>query len=704
MKRNAKVLALMALMAAGTASAATEAGTSITNIASAAFDIVNPDGTTKKGDPVTSNPVTTTVKAVPNFTITPNDGAPAGPTQDSPDSTLDKTARPGDTVSFPYVVTNVGNTPLVVQLDPRIASPNVDRTDTNVLGVGGSTTVIEYSYINTSGQKVILTDTNGDGLVELPVLASGASLNITQTYVIPTTATNGQFYGANPVGTAQYDSTPNPTGTGNTYTEQVNTPGTSTQLVDNDNFNRTTVERTDAVVLGPLNDPDGNGTPTTPVYTNDQGYSVTPAADDSQSTSPTVVPTTVTFQNTLQNAGNRPDVFELSTDLSQFPAGTTVTYTLPDGTALADADGDGNAETPVIQPGANFTFEVVIKYPDGTTATQVAGTDTATVTATSSNDPTKNNPTKNSVTVIVNSADFGNPTPGNPNDPNPGTVGTPPSGQPGNPSTPVTPPTTCDANATTPKAAVPVQIVNLGSVSDYYNPTGTATITLANGGTRTVAVTYYTDAALTTPLADTAADTETANPDTGLIVSGGSITLYAAVVIPCDAANGPSITLNQTVTPGSGGTPLTDTNDKITVGTAGNLVLGKFVEGGTGGTTYGTSPYVINAPTSTMAAPTVPVAFGTGEGPKVAPLGTINYAIIGKNFYNTEVRNVILTDELDLKLVNFVGATCAVYSASNTVVDAKTCTVTNTNGILTTTGMTLASGEYIRMDVAVTVK
>ncbi|GHF88153.1 hypothetical protein [Deinococcus ficus] len=707
MKRNAKVLALMALMAAGTASAATEAGISIINIASAAFDIVNPDGTTKKGDPVTSNPVTTTVKAVPNFTITPNDGVPLGvPNQDLPGQ--EQSAVPGQTMNFPYVVNNTGNTPLIVQLDPRIASTNVDRTDTQIEGPT-STTVIEYSYINTSGQKVILTDTNGDGLVELPVLASGAPLNITQTYKIPLTATDTQKYGANPVGTALYDSSPVVGGVGNSYTETVLAPGGTTQLVDNDNFNMTTVSRMDGVVVGPLNDPDGNGTPTTPSYTNDQGYLVTPTATDSQSVSPTVVPSTVTFQNTLQNTGNRADVFDLpAPDMSQFPAGTTVSYTTPTGTALTDTDGDGVVDSGPVAVGGTFTFGVVIKYPpSGTTATQVAGTDSVVVTAVSSNDPTKNNITTNSVTVVVNAFDFGNPSSTDPMNPEAGTVGTPVAGQPGNPSTPVTPPTTCDANATTPKAAVPVQIVNLGSVSDYYSPTGTATITLANGGTRSVDVTYYTDAALTTPLADTAADTETANPDTGLIVSGGSITLYAAVVIPCDAANGPSITLNQTVTPGSGGKPLTDTNDEITVGTAGKLVLGKFVEGGTGGTTYGTAPYQITAPST----------YGTGAGPEVAPGGTINYVIIGKNFYNAEVRNVILTDSLDLTQVNYVSGTCQVWSDPNNtpanfaddVLTSKTCTVNapTTAGVVTTSAVNavnLLAGEYVRMNLAVTVK
>lgn len=670
MKTSTRLIALMALLAAGTATAATEAGTSITNQASATFDIVNPDNTTTPGTKVESNIVSTTVKAVPSFTITPNDlGTANVPDQDAPGQST--TAKPGDAVTFTYTISNTGNTPVIVQLDPRITSTNVDRTDTDVQ-------TLEY-YVGSTK----LVDTNGDGLVEVPLLASvgtlGASLTVTQRYVIPTTATNGQFYGANPVGTALYDSSPSvTTPSTNVYTETVNTPGTTTQLVDNDNFNRTTVNRNDSVVVGPKDDADGNGTPTTSAYSGGTNVTVTPTATDSQLATTNALPTTITFVNAVQNTGNRTDTFELS-QVSTFPTGTTVTFKDSSGNALPDVDSDGLPEI-TLAPGASANFQVVVTYPSGVTAVQLAGTQSVTVTATSGNSGgTASNTTTDSVQVTVNGGAFGDDT-----------GGTAPTNTAVN--NPVSIPTTCTAPVTT---TFRMMVQNLGSVANTYDLSGTVTVTLKNGGTQALPVTYYSDAAATTALTDTNANTL---PDTGSINPGATRTVYGVVAVPCDAAAG-QYTLTQTAK-GSDGTTYTDSNDIITVAVNGNFGMAKFVQGGS---------------VTTAVNGITPVSgYGSGTGPEVAPGGTIRYVIIGKNFYNSEVRNVVLTDKLNAN-VTYVGAssTCAVYKDPGTptdysddvLVSTKACTVNynSTIGDVTTTAVNLASGEYVRLNLTVTV-
>lgn len=105
MKKHWTLTALIALTA-GAAHAATEAGTVITNTAEIVF---TPKAA--RPHPVESNKVTTTVLPVPSFTIVKNDGSADVTTPDYSKPGQTATARPGDTVVFPYTLTNTGNVP-----------------------------------------------------------------------------------------------------------------------------------------------------------------------------------------------------------------------------------------------------------------------------------------------------------------------------------------------------------------------------------------------------------------------------------------------------------------------------------------------------------------------------------------------------------------------------------------------------------------
>lgn len=642
MKRNAKVLALMALMAAGTASAATEAGTSITNIASAAFDIVNPDGTTKKGDPVTSNPVTTTVKSVPSFTITPNDTAPttttnyASPAQGA-NGTYTKV--PGETASFLYTLTNTGNVPN--------ESYSLGNTAPSATNGGTGITAGTPTYYLDDGDGVFEPDGPTNGATGDKVITSITGVNpgdanavkFWVAYPIDAGLANGAKVGTSPLGT------------------RIDNPGFTDENtilpVDANNSNVTTVTRTNAVNLGPSGDPDGNGPSTT--YTTPESIGVTVNTNDSQTASTTTLPKIVTFTNTIANPGNVADTYTLTATTAGLPAGTEVSFT----------DLSGNPINEItVKAGEQANFLVKVDYLDtGLTnadfAVDQGVSDSVTVTATSKFDPSNvKNTTVNNVVVTMTGVDA--------------TSSFPTSGAPGSSAGNPVVLTTCTAAGVV--MSIPVSVTNTGTVTDTYNLTTTVT------GLNPNTVTLYDTAATSGGSVVTS---------TGPLAPGVTFTAYARITVACDTPSGQSVTVNFTATSATTGT-VTDTQTVPVYVGANNAGLGlaKFVKGGTGGSTWNG----VNAPAD----------YGTGTGPQKAPGDTIDYVVIGKNFYNTEVRNVILTDALNSN-VTFSSATCAVYSASNTVVDAKTCSVTNTNGVVTTSAVTLAAGEYVRMNLAVKV-
>lgn len=666
MKNSWKFAALLAALAAGSASAiGTAAGTVITNTAEIVF---TPEGSTTPNPPIPSNPVTTTVLPVPSFTIVLNDGSANRLTPDYTQPGQTTTAKPGDTVVFPYTLTNTGNV------------PNETYSLTNTPDPTGTVKTPENIRF-----YPVSADTNTDGTLSAAEIAaatpitsiSGVNQDVAvkffQVYTIPTTATSTDKFGADPTGDRQ------------------DNPGFNNDPVvprDANNSNVTTVDRKDATVIGPKNDPDGNGNPITLPYqsTDTTPVTITPSAADTQTAQATTTTTTVTFTNTVQNNGNRSDVFDITTAQAGFPAGTTVELLKPDGTPLTDTDGDGVPDVGTLSPGQTADLLVRVTFPAGSAPTAPGTQPTVTVTTTSSNDTTKKDTTKDIVNLP--GLAFGNPTPTPGGDPTP--VGTPELGQPGNPGTPIVPPTTCTATSPAIQSTVAMEIANLGSAADTFDVSGVAPIKLTDGTTQNVVVKYFVDAngnkALDTgevALTDTNAN---GTPDTGLLAPGAELKLIAVVDVPCAAA-AQTITLNQTAKSPTTGVTVTDKNDTITVGK------------------------------TPVAAPSKTV-----DKAEAQPGEKLTYTIIGKNTSNANVTKAFIKDTLpaNTTYVSFTAFSSAsgpiLYSTNGTTWSATPIAApqadgvtvyagvdTNGNGTIDT-GDILAPGQIITGTFTVSVK
>lgn len=555
MKKSWKFITLVASLAIGTATAqttsastsGTEAGTKIINIAEIVF---TPEGGTTP-EVVPSNPVETKVLPKPSFTITPNDEGTAGPTFPTENNALKKNVTPCEVAVFEYTLTNTGNVP-----NEKYA------LSTQTAGTPAPTDVRYYAAsANTDGVAGLSTAeiAAATPITSITGVARDQKVLFYQVYTVPCTAVDTNTLGADPIGTRA----PNTTNT------DYEPAAPFTQPKDDDNFNTVTVTRKDNGVIGPKSDPDGNGTPTTPVYQSKDTAPVpiTPGTNDTQVANATTTTPVVTFTNTIQNSGNRTDTFTITSVLKDFPAGTTVKiFTVnPDG-----SKGPEITKTNALAPGATQDVYVEVTFPAGSTPTDPTKTPAVELTITSQNDPTKTDKTLDYVTLPK--ASFGDPTPTTPGG-NPTPVGTPPVGTPtefpvgsGNPTNPILPPTTC----TTPiRTYLPMEVANLGNAEDLFNVSGTAPVQLTDGTTITVNVVYYKDVngdgkldSGDTLLVDTNAD---GKPDTGALAAGVEMKLVAAVDVPCAAAK-QIITLNQVVTSPKTGATAPDKNDTITIG------------------------------------------------------------------------------------------------------------------------------------------
>lgn len=663
MKKHWTLTALIALTAGTAHAAGTAAGTVITNTAEIVF---TPEGSTTPNPPVPSNPVTTTVLPVPSFTILQNDGSADVTTPDYTRPGQTATARPGDTVVFPYTLTNTGNV------------PNESYVLTNTPDPSGTVkTPTGVAYYPASA------DTSGEGTLSAAEIAAATpitsisgvnqdqAVKFFQVYTVPTAATNADKYGADPTGTRQ----DNPA-----FNNDPSVPR------DANNSNVTTVDRKDATVIGPKADPDGNGNPTTAPYSSPEGITITPSASDTQTAQATTSTTTITFTNTVQNTGNRADVFDITTATAGFPAGTTVTLLKPDGTPLTDTDGDGVPDAGRLNPGQTADILVKVTFPAGSAPTAPGTLPTVTVTSTSSNDPSKKDDTRDIVNLPGLS--FGNPTPTPGGDPT--LPGTPEAGQPGSPTSPVLPPSTCTAGSPAIRSTIALEIANLGSAPDTFDVSGTATIKLTDGTSRDVAVQYFVDTngnrALDTgepALTDTNGN---AVADTGVLAPGAEVKLIAAVDVPCAAA-AQTITLKQTAKSPTTGVTVPDTNDTIVVGK------------------------------TPVAAPTKSV-----DKAEARPGETLTYTIFGKNTSNANVTKAFIRDTLptNTTYVSFTATSTAagtiLYSTNGTTWSATPIAApqadgvtvyagvdTNGNGTIDT-GDVLAPGQSITGTFVVTVK
>jgi len=623
-----KVLALMAALAAGAAGAAgTTAGTVINNQASATYT----DPSTSNPASTVSNTVSTTVNPVPNFTITPNDVGP-GATQNAPVPAYDKTGVvPGSQQAFQYVVSNTGNTPVTVNLTTQ------NRTDTTVTGVAYYLDT-NNDGLYTPGTDTPLTDTNGDGIVDTGSIAPDAKVNILQVYTVPTTATPGSYYGADPVGAGQYDPTYKP---GNavpttTSTTVVPDPTTGTgALTDLDNFNRVLVY-TPQVTLGPIdaNSPGGTapvGTGPTDGQTN-PGSGSTPGGTQPTYNDPTNPGTAigvsgsmqkayppadadtttadkVTFVNSITNTGSNTDSFFLLPPTG-LPAGVTVTYLDASGNPLPlvtnPADGNQYPQLTNIAPGTTVNFRVVVTYPDtdGTTPPVSPITVNVPVDSASDADATPNATATDMIYPPV--LQFGDAT---------AALGTSPTPAPDQIVTPGTAPTLTSNNNGDSTAIFPMDLANIGGYDEAYKLTGSVTVPLAGGGTTTVPVKYYIDT------------NNDGNPDTLLtvdgsgnyvspvVVAGTEQKVYAVIDIPANAAatvaNGVStpLAVSQQATGAVSGIVRQDNNDTVSIAPTGTIALTKSVD-------------------KTNAKP--------GED--------LTYTIVAKNGFNTAIKNFVLKE------------------------------------------------------------
>lgn len=613
MKKSWSYITLLAALAAGTAAAQstpTPAGTVITNTADITF---TPEGSTTPST-VTSDPVKTTVLPKPSFTVTPNDNGGAGNVTDP------HYAAPGQTapvvpcqknVTFKYTASNTGN----------LNGESYTITNTAPTAADG---------VNAPENVRFALDANSNGTLDANELAAatptltisgvdiGKSKDFFQIYDIPCTATikEGDKFGADPTGA--YNDNP-------AYNEDP-----TSVPKDANNTNVSTVGPVkDAVKIGPKNDPLAGDTPaTTPPYNSPEGIVVTPDNADQQVANLTATQSTITFTNTLQNTGERPDAFSVS-QTSNLPAGSTVEF-------FKDVNNDGvyqpGTDTPLpaggavgtLNPGETANVFVKVTLPPNA---DVSGTP-FTVTVTTAGTHGQTDTTKDIINVEKKpSLSFGDPTPTPGGDPTP--VGTPPVSAPndpnfpngsGNPASPLVPPTNCTAPIRT---YLPMDIANLGNVSDSYNVSGTAPVTVLNAdGTVNptpvvVPVVYYKDVnkdgkldSGDTLLTDSAADADSI-PDTGTLKPGEEIKLIAVVNVPCAAAK-QTITLNQTATSPTTGQTVIDSNDTITVG--GN---------------------------PTVAKPTKNV-----DKPTAYPGETLTYTIVGKNTSNANITKAMVCDTL----------------------------------------------------------
>ncbi|UQN07232.1 hypothetical protein [Deinococcus sp. QL22] len=703
MKKSTYLLSLMAALTLGTASAATEAGIEIVNVATATFE----DPTGAAGNTAgtsTSNPVTTTVLPVPSFTVTPNNTGTA-PSPDAPDPTLDRAGvLPGSVQQFRYTVTNTGNTPVVVQFNPDITALNVDRTNSDVQNL------TYFAFTDTNNNGVIdagelqpLTDSNNDGLVESPAIASNAAITIVQSYKIPDAATAGTRFGANPVATGLFDNTPDAQNSGNnTYTSTVTVTnnGVTSTLVDNNNFNRSTVY-TPGVSVAPIDangvggttpapggntdgrqDPPAQVTPggTLPAYNdpnpnggngavvlvgvNGNNQSAFPKAD-----AELVNDDRVTFINSVTNSGTQTDSFLLLPPLN-LPAGVTVTYFDAAGNALPTTTVNGVAYGTLqnVTAGETRNFRVQVNYPDTGGVNSPVPVINVEIGIDSLSDADILPNASSTDTVFTPDLQFGDSTLA---------LGT----SAGPVVTDAVTPGTADT-----VAFFPMDVFNAGGYTDTFTLSGSVPFTVLNAGvpsTSTVTATYYTytdvnnDGTFTSGT-DTLGSVVTS---TGPLAAGAEFKVVALVTVPANTRAG-LYTVSQSATGNYSTISRGDTNDVVQVlSTAATVTLAK----------------------SGRNATVNPGGAFVTTGLTAKPTDTVEYRIIATNTYNTDVRNFILTEQNSAQGNVFTYGTFAGVSSSTT--QAGGTVLYRFNGGAWQTGTALPGGlaasAVIRVDVGV---
>jgi hypothetical protein len=730
MKVNSRLIALMVAMAAGTAAAAsagTTAGLAIQNVAQASFtnpayDSTQP--TTPSNNPTgttASNPVYTTVNAIPAFDILYTDGSADGTTASTPPTLTEYDALnvlPGSTVTTRYTVANNGN------VDGYVVNLAPDTTGT----ANAPTSVLYY----------LATDTTFTTPITSVTLTNGGSVAIVQRILIPTNAAVNTTYSASPHGTAAAGSIsttlPDNTVITTPYNavdeaNNVNTP--VTPAANNDlEFTRATIF-TPTVVTTPPTIPAGTvvitppttnpvdptnpvsppGTPIAPSDPSAPGYVATPPAGTPVGTpgTPIVVdptgnnqtayppadtntaPDTVIFNNVVTTPVGAPaDTVNLfPTVANPGPSGGAPTsvydpvtkgfpITTPNGPALVQfldpvtllplptaTDPISGLTFPILTipvGGGTVPYLTSVTYPDSNSVTDPMPV-VVTVGVDSKNDSDVLSNGITTDTIYPPAAAFGDV-------PASGTTADPALIGAGNIAQVVVPGTTATTGAPSPTAVAdssavfPMTINNTGEYNDTYTLVGTVPIKNADGTTTLVTV-KYVDPTTGLPLDSGAPTAVAVTLPNGVIIPAGTAT-YITPLVPANSNYVASAIIDVPST-AAATTGLTGINPNPVVSQS---AVGNFSTIPMADTNDQIQVGVIGGITVAKTQN----ANGTGyvTTPATAlPGQSLSYKILAKNTYNTPVYNFVLADgsangNNAYAVTNFVSASATALLADGT--------------------------------------
>lgn len=159
-------------------------------------------------------------------------------------------------------------------------------------------------------------------------------------------------------------------------------PGTTEQPIPT-NPTQTTLPQTYSIDTDDTGGGTGSGTDT-----SNNGADDTNDTDDDQVVDQASSGSTVLFNVVLTNTGTGPDTLELAIDKGSFPAGTTFTYWNAAGTVqLTDTNAEASVDSGLLAAGESKTIMVKAQLPADASGNNGGAGYTATLSATSANDP-----------------------------------------------------------------------------------------------------------------------------------------------------------------------------------------------------------------------------------------------------------------------------------------------------------------------------
>ncbi|MFD1731996.1 hypothetical protein ACFSC4_14505 [Deinococcus malanensis] len=617
MNVNTKVLALVAALAAGSASAqttsplertsATNAGTVITNVATATYDVPNNDGTAVSTT-TTSNTVSTTVAEKMGFDITYTNGADADATDTAAtaiSSYQKPNVVPGSTVVFPYVAVNNGNASQSIALESATTSgvSNVvffaANPDGNSDGLLSSTELTTAKGITGNVLTSVTVAPSGDDPATTAVETNSGMVTFYMAYDV--TGNASAVVGATPIGRGKVwaDTSNGGTAPGEnvTVTEQKD-PGSPA-------YDDLWYQYSSATIIAPnlTNNPQPVTTEVTPpTGTATSGYTsgttLITVSGDQQVAYPKsdgisdTANDSVTFTNTLTNGSGTSDTVALTVEANTttFVSGG-VTYTVtqtvtstgtagqytvvqtvkdPSGATVNITEVTATISTPSLLVGANSSanYTVTVSYPDQDMANPYPillkiGADSGNDVDTTPNDFTFD-------TILAPAMMFGDT-----------------SGSSSDLAVATGTADTVNKLGTAGNAVTfPMDLVNPGEYADTYTLSGYTVIALTDGTKQVLAINYSGVGVTqtgTVSVTDSVSGLSAIIPvyTTGAVSANSEFGVTASVALPINVTStaGTNYVLSQTAKAQYSGITLTDTNDSITVAAAGSLALAKFTQG-----------------------------------------------------------------------------------------------------------------------------